>query len=421
MGVAFPFLLAATVNAAETEVSSTKRRDDDMLKEVLQWATENGAYISPKIESRHIVGDLSGIFAKEPMEKGEVVSTIPWHLIIGPPKGSPRGFCAGVEAALAILKKNPAEQNPYEKYLISRPKNFHPLFWSKRGRGVLRKIMGYDLPPSDEDFDLKNIVKDYECDQFDGADVEDDLMQQALMLTLTRTEGEKFDHLVPFNDLINHAATDEEYTADPKFEIGTHYQIVARRDLNADEEIRNSYNKCEWCESFSNSPTLDHMFVTPHIFEHYGFIEPVPQRWIVPSSRLFFDVFKEEKSDTLKAKFAVPPSPYGIQYLTKEITRLEESANLLDAEASKHLISAIEMNTIREYRQAILTAYKLALEETGTNNTIVSDEVWYRDRGRWWEEPDVNGGIPQKTTYHYHLSEGRPIRRRVLRIERDRL
>ena len=119
--------------------------------------------------------------------------------------------------------------------------------------------MGPDLPPADEDFGPELMLDRFGC-EYEYSDLEDDLFLQALMMTMTRTEGTSFDHLVPFNDLINHASTDDEYTADPKYDIGTHYQIVTRRDVEAGEEIRNSYNKCEWCEAFSNSPSYGHNF-----------------------------------------------------------------------------------------------------------------------------------------------------------------
>ncbi|KAL3919869.1 MAG: hypothetical protein SGARI_007096 [Bacillariaceae sp.] len=252
------------------------------------------------------------------------------------------------------------------------------------------------------------MLEQFGC-EYDNADLENDLFLQALMMTMTRTEGNNFDHLVPFNDLINHASTDEEYTADPKFDIGNHYQIVARRDLEAGEEIRNSYNKCEWCKSFSNSPSYGHIFVTPMIFEHYGFIEPVPQRWIVPSYRLFFDVVKEEGSDALKAHFAVPPSPYGVKHMQQEIERLGGFLKQLNDKSSNHSIPAIESNTIQEYGQAILTAYTVAIQEVD-NNSTVSDEVWYRHADYWWEEPHINGGIPREgptkaRRFYYHVEK----------------
>jgi hypothetical protein len=379
-------LALLTAKAMYVVADDSADKDGAMLTEVLEWATQNGAYINPKIESRHIVGDLSGIFAKEPMEKGEIVSTIPWDLIVKPP-GLERGFCEGVKAALAMLEKDTSERNPYERYLASRPKSFHPIFWTLEGRTLLRDMMGRDLPPKDVDFGPQLMLDRFGC-YYNESDLEDDLFLQALMLAMTRTEGDSFDHLVPFNDLINHASTDDEYTADPKYDVGTHYQIVMRRDVKAGEEIRNSYNKCEWCQAFHNSPSYGLIFVTPMIFEHYGFIEAVPQRWIVPSYRLLFDVVQEEGSDGLKAKFAIPPSPHGLQYLQKEIERLQAFSVRLDEEIAKHGIPEIELNTIQDYWKAILAAYKAATEEA--SQTILNDEVWYRHCDYWWEEPSIS-------------------------------
>ena len=59
--------------------------------------------------------------------------------------------------------------------------------------------------------------------------------------------------------------------------------------------------------------------------------------------------------------------------------------------------------TIKEYCQAILTAYKLATQEAA--NSTLSDEVWYRHADYWWEEPNVNGGIPRQRTFVYHNNQ----------------
>ncbi|KAG7358724.1 SET methyltransferase domain containing protein [Nitzschia inconspicua] len=367
------------VDAAE----ATKKSDSEMLKDVMRWAESHGAFFNPKVETRPIVGDLSGIFAKEPMKEGEIVSKIPWDIIVKPPPGEGRGLCAAISAALEVLRKDPDEQTPYDKYLSSRPIRFHPMFWSTKGHELLHELIG-DLPPDEDDFSPQRFLDHFGCEDFD---FEDDTVHKALMLVMTRSEGHRMDCLVPFNDLINHK-NGHSYTAEPRYEEGEYFAIVTRRDVEAGEEIRNSYNQCEFCLDFSNCPSFELIFVTPHLFDHYGFVEPYPQRWIIPSRRLLFDVMEVDGNDgILNATFAIPPSSLGVQFLHDDIARLKLFAERLISE--KPNIPDIEYNTLLEYHQSILRAYELAYEQSKLE--VLTDEVWYRHRDYWWEEEVQQG------------------------------
>jgi SET domain len=366
--------------AAAEETTTGETCDSEMLNDVIRWAKSRGAYFNPKIESRPIVGDLSGIFAKETLQKGEVVSKIPWDIIVKPSPVLGRGFCAAVETALEVLRKDPFDQTPYEKYLAARPVDFHPLFWSDEGVRLLNELIG-ELPPYDDEISAKRFLEDFNCEHLDW---KDDNVRKALVIVMTRSEGHNLDLLIPFNDLINHR-NGNGYNADPRQMDGEYALIVARRDVEAGEEISNSYNQCQWCEAFSNAPDFKKIFLTPHIFEHYGFVEAYPQRWIVPKRRLLFDVV--EKDGTLYASFAIPPSPIGVEYLRTEIERLEDFANRMTS--NKPDIPDVEVNGLLDYQKAILAAYKLAYQQSKAEE--LTDKVWYRHRKYWWEEEVKQG------------------------------
>jgi hypothetical protein len=86
-------------------------------------------------------------------------------------------------------------------------------------------------------------------------------------------------------------------------------------------------------EAYSNLPNYDLIFLTPQIFEQSGFVEPYPKRWIVQEVRLLFDVVVlDEQRGRLDAKFAVPPSPLGLDYLRIEIERIEAFAYVLETD-----------------------------------------------------------------------------------------
>ena len=85
---------------------------------------------------------------------------------------------------------------------------------------------------------------------------------------------------------------------DPEIHYGKDYQIVATRDVQAGEQLQNSYNKCKWCDGlYANADNPEQYYVTPQLFEVYGFTESWPQRWIVPEARLLFDVTEEKQEE----------------------------------------------------------------------------------------------------------------------------
>lgn len=54
------------------------------------------------------------------------------------------------------------------------------------------------------------------------------------------------------------------------------YRIVALRDIEAGEELYNSYNQCH---DLACPTSMAETFITPHLFAEYGFVEQYPQRW----------------------------------------------------------------------------------------------------------------------------------------------
>jgi hypothetical protein len=136
--------------------------------------------------------------------------------------------------------------------------------------------------------------------------------------------------------------------------------------------------------------------LTPQIFEHYGFVEPYPQRWIVFNRRLLFDVIEEVQDGRLKATFAIPPSPIGIEFLKNDIDRLEAFAQRMESEQPD--IPNVEREGLLNYQQSILTAYKLAYEQS--KDETLTDEVWYRERDYWWEEEVQQGANAASHAYH---------------------
>ena len=122
-----------------------------------------------------------------------------------------------------------------------------------------------------------------------------------------------------------------------------------------------------------------HTFGTPEIFSNHGFVEPMPQRWIINDLRLKFDInHKKDGSGELEVDFFRPPSQEGLGYLKDQLGRLEEFLPNLNGGAIDD-IPDLERDFIRQYYDAMVTAFELAQKSA----VRVSDEVWDLDEDDW--------------------------------------
>lgn len=162
---------------------------------------------------------------------------------------------------------------------------------------------------------------------------------------------------------------------DPEIDYGHRYQIVATRDVQAGEQLQNSYNKCKWCDGlYANANDPYEYYVTPQLFEVYGFPELWPQRWILPKARLLFDVREsngDDDTEELQVDFVAPPSPDGIDFLKARLRTLNKFerkyGNNTDIPRNEH-------EGIFSLHGAMTRAFSLALEQSVGQ---ISDRVWY--------------------------------------------
>ena len=133
---------ADDINAAITE---SPTNDDDLVRDLLDWLIENGAYVNDKVQIRHMVIDdpLSprGIFATDDMDVGETVCRIPWDLILKPNDKEEGGvgsevttssndpICTTFDAVADAMSDG--GKTPYGAYLLAQPKDYTPAFWSQ--------------------------------------------------------------------------------------------------------------------------------------------------------------------------------------------------------------------------------------------------------------------------------------------------
>lgn len=189
-------LFLLLVNAASV-YSNVAHPDIQLLDEVVHWTRASGGYVSDKMEIKHIHGDLSGLFAKENIQKDEVIVDIPWNLVSRPDKGEEAEWCDTVEYVRAMITKDPSLQTPYEKYLAQR-KNHHPYFWTRQGKELLNYLIKDCFPMRRFQFDYE------ESWNYDCPHAMEQSHRDAMMLLQTRGEGPNGFDFVPIHDLLNH-------------------------------------------------------------------------------------------------------------------------------------------------------------------------------------------------------------------------
>ena len=196
---------APTSETAPTKRSNTNANDNDndetLLTEMVAWIKVSGGWISDKVEIQQIRPGLSTVVTNEPLEKGEVVVTIPWDTILKATVDDDTDWCDQVEEVRRVITKAPELQTPYERYLARRSRGHIPLFWSQSSKDLLSQIMdGFVIHGFETDIEE---AWENHCEE-----PIDDGYMDAMMLLQTRGEGEDIDLLVPFGDLLNHRVSD---------------------------------------------------------------------------------------------------------------------------------------------------------------------------------------------------------------------
>jgi hypothetical protein len=239
-------------------------------------------------------------------------------------------------------------------------------------------------------------------------DMDDEMYRHAAMLVKTRAD---YHAMVPFYDMMNHhnghvnvAHVYNPYAyikLDPIDKTG--YQIVTTKVIKASEQLYNSYNHCKICSDY-----LD-WFGTPEMFAHFGFVEPLPQRWLFDFARVKFDLDYKDGNDAatgeIVVNFLVPPSEKGIALLQEELTRLESFSSMhqnMDYESAG--ISSNEWQSLWQYYNALHDALSYAVEQS--KHETLTEDVWKLD-DNWWVQDgtlsaaDVDEHLVQPTTSKY--------------------
>lgn len=324
-----------------------------LVDKIHDWLSNNGAFIDERIELRRLDPGVPtspwGVFATGTFEKSEVLVSIPWDLVVKPEDVHQKGRCGTVQAVHDIMKDG---SNPYGQYLASQPRRYLPGFWSEEGRALLYDMLGENLPP----FKYK-----MEGDWLFGCNISpsdmdsDELKVHALMLTAARAES---DFMIPLFDMFNHR-NGKWHNTDYWLKPGQKFDMATSRRVEAGEQLHISYNWCARCGDWKDR------FGTPEMFGRYGFVESMPQRYILRKIGIKFDLNeKEDGSGDLEVNFLINPSETELLSLRSELDRLQKFAE--EKKVKEHLgVPKFEWDATWHYHGTLVVALTKALDSVG--------------------------------------------------------
>ena len=364
--------------------------------QLTKWlANVEGGFFNPKQEIR-AVGDSSddggrvfhGIFAKEFIAKGDLLSQIPWEYIITDEEtdknlsrndfeeavlkcGTARNLAREMKQVQTLGKyiKDPnsaSKYGPYIQYLMNQPLGVIPSEWSAKGRVMLEDVLGGKRQTVPPNYASTWLEEDWYEDC--SGDTKDAVAAKAAMLVVSRGDD---DLLVPVYDMYNHR-NGKWYNTHMKVDREVNYQVTARKDIQPGEQIYNSYNMCDNCGGRKDG------YGTPEIFRDYGFVENFPQRWNFEEFEFMFDLSESEEDGSIEIIWAKRDKPTKEEDISstkrlilKELKRLRKMRHLLwqsDWKDGKSSIPENEWNNLWKYHQTLINALSYAY------NDIVEDE-----------------------------------------------
>ncbi|PWA33024.1 hypothetical protein CCH79_00013064 [Gambusia affinis] len=277
--------------------TEAKRVDDtsERLQDFLQWCDRVGLVLSKKVclSTEGTVADY-GMVAKEDIEEGEILFTIPRSALLHQEttkvsgllkkeKSSLESSSGWVPLLLALLYESTSPESHWRAYLSLWPgfkELDHPMFWSKEERDKLLKGTGI---PEAVATDLSNIQREYtdivlpfimrhpELWNPNTHTLELYTQLVAFVMAYSFQEPQEEDDdeddeeqrapnppmMVPMADMLNHVS---KHNANLEFNPDS-LKMVSVRPLRKGEEVFNTYGQmANW--------QLLHM---------YGFTEPYPE------------------------------------------------------------------------------------------------------------------------------------------------
>ncbi|KAL3776654.1 hypothetical protein HJC23_001900 [Cyclotella cryptica] len=408
-------LLWSSLHIANSDATAlpTDEHGDYNGSDLIEWINSHPqGYVHPSLRiGRRIPGDSSSIIGTfvssapgaKPIEKDEVIATIPWDRMIGPgDEYSPTTFgsCQAIRNLASELKLGDNSQYaPYVRYLLTQSIEAMPGEWSKAGQMFLRQITADgELPPLDADWFEAAEYKNVWLNACRGSD--DSIGRLAYYLTSNRDEDTL---MIPIYDMMNHSNDPDKLNTlsyKPN-KVGDSFVFRASRRINPSEEIFNCYNRCHACSTNFREECETYSFRgTPDIFAHYGFVEEIPHYWWFDCNEghqvteIEFCLEKIAATGELSVSWInSTPGDHDKAFFVKHLERLKQiesnkeglEGQLVQPDSenatSQEKMSRLEWEACWKYHNALITAIDAAIVSlnrirrgSATAKLIVHDE-----------------------------------------------
>mmetsp|Transcript_12685 Transcript_12685/g.23773 ORF Transcript_12685/g.23773 Transcript_12685/m.23773 type:complete len:397 (+) Transcript_12685:366-1556(+) len=360
------FICLSTTHAF---VYAASGADEKHSAALISWLKESGGYFHPHLEMRR--RDPSdptshfGMFATDPIIKGEVMIRVPKSVILDSGEDDPEitsaMVCGTVRNLAEQLKlKDKSKYAPYVNYLLeTQPAGQIPSAWTDQGKKLLERVLEGEtdddvlLPP----YEPVSWLDDWynECD---GS--RDPLEEYAALLVIQRSWD---DLLIPLFDMMSHRNGEWWNTGSNHLHEGEPAQVFAKRDIEAGEEIYTTYNHCEDCGARYTT------YGTPEILREYGFVEQFPQSWIFNDIDVGFriDQVYDENDEIMEDAYEITewifgePDEYEVQELQRRLDQIVTKKNSVLSQRDSS-IPDNEWHTIVAYAEAMELALAVALD-----------------------------------------------------------
>lgn len=225
--------------------AGTVSNDEKLDFGIFEWIhSSEGGYYNPKQEFRrqdpNDPNSLIGVFAKERIEKDELLCKVPWDKII---YGG--GYCETVDVIVEEMRLGEkSEFAPYAMYLNAQRRGQLPTAWSDAGKDYLNQVLGVDskkrarIDPVHAD-----VILDQWYDECRDGDEYDELWSHGALLAHQRADD---DIMIPAYDMYNHR-NGKWMNAKTNWSMENPHVTTASRVIEAGEQICISYDKCPEC------------------------------------------------------------------------------------------------------------------------------------------------------------------------------
>jgi len=290
-------------------------------------------------------------------------------------KSGENNMCGAVRNLIDELKLgDDSKYGAFVNYLLDQSHGQLPAAWSKAGQDIFTELQEdqnmSDLPPTDP-------MDNWWIDDCNGD--KDPFQENAAMIVTQRGWD---DVLIPIFDMMSHRNGDWLNTYHNPVRDGSSKIVVqASRDIQAGEEVYNSYNFCSDCGGRSYG------YGTPEILRDYGFVEQYPQRWFFLNNDVAFELDEQKNADgsgtgELKVTWIVKdPSDEGIRYCKHHLERLEKLAEtkfkLIGEGIPKN-----EWETLKGYNEALIIAMNHAIDAVNSDGEDDANHCIFNESGQ---------------------------------------